>query len=330
MAPRANDEMERLDPVLEPLLAARSDSERQREIERLVELTRPLILAAIRGSREWCLSPHDIDELTSTVMLRLIRRLAALGSGGDAPIQSFEDYVVTLTHNSVYDHFRAAFPERARLKNRIRYLMTHDPAFAVWQTPAGSVCGRAEWAGRSDVIEVQLTKDDASDEMLNGNRPREAIAALLDYARGPLRLDLVVDVLHNFSNQQSSGRVETSTPVEVARVDGRQLLNALWREVLQLPVRQRTALLLNLREPGGLDALSLLMVVGVASVDDIGQALEMSSQEIAAIWPALPLDDNAIAERLDITRQQVINLRKAARERLARRMDRQRARRRDR
>jgi len=34
----------------------------------------------------------------------------------------------------------------------------------------------------------------------------------------------------------------------------------------------------------------------------------------------LPLEDAAIAERLGLTRQQVINLRKSARARLARRM----------
>jgi hypothetical protein len=38
------------------------------------------------------------------------------------------------------------------------------------------------------------------------------------------------------------------------------------------------------------------------------------------MWESLPLDDTAIADRLNLTRQQVINLRKAARMRLARRM----------
>jgi hypothetical protein len=41
---------------------------------------------------------------------------------------------------------------------------------------------------------------------------------------------------------------------------------------------------------------------------------------MAAIWPRLPLDDLAIAERLACTRQQVINLRMAGRKRLATRL----------
>jgi hypothetical protein len=38
------------------------------------------------------------------------------------------------------------------------------------------------------------------------------------------------------------------------------------------------------------------------------------------LWPTLPRDDQWIADRLGVTRRQVINLRKCARERLARRL----------
>jgi len=46
----------------------------------------------------------------------------------------------------------------------------------------------------------------------------------------------------------------------------------------------------------------------------------MTIEALAELWNSLPLDDHAIAARLGITRQQVINLRRAARERLARRL----------
>jgi hypothetical protein len=46
----------------------------------------------------------------------------------------------------------------------------------------------------------------------------------------------------------------------------------------------------------------------------------MTDEELTEIWNALPLDDVAIAAHLGVTRQQVINLRKSARERLVRRM----------
>ena len=46
----------------------------------------------------------------------------------------------------------------------------------------------------------------------------------------------------------------------------------------------------------------------------------MTVDDFAEVWKDLPWSDLRIAERLGITRQQVINLRKCARERLARRM----------
>jgi len=61
-------------------------------------------------------------------------------------------------------------------------------------------------------------------------------------------------------------------------------------------------------------------LTGVASLRVVAEALEMSAPALAGIWNDLPLDDAAIAGRLGLTRQQVINLRKSARERLARRM----------
>jgi len=55
-------------------------------------------------------------------------------------------------------------------------------------------------------------------------------------------------------------------------------------------------------------------------MNQIAEVLEMLPEKFAELWNDLPIDDAAIAQRLGITRQQVINLRKSARERLGRRM----------
>jgi hypothetical protein len=52
----------------------------------------------------------------------------------------------------------------------------------------------------------------------------------------------------------------------------------------------------------------------------VAQALEMPEEQMANLWYDLPLEDAVIAQLLGCTRQQVINLRKAARARLRRRM----------
>jgi hypothetical protein len=105
-----------------------------------------------------------------------------------------------------------------------------------------------------------------------------------------------------------------------AEIDNRFFLKWLWEEICQLPVRQRMALLLNLKDDQGGGVAALLPITGIASLRQIASALEMLDEDFAHLWPRLPLDDASIAGLLSITRQQVINLRKCARERLARKM----------
>jgi hypothetical protein len=102
----------------------------------------------------------------------------------------------------------------------------------------------------------------------------------------------------------------------------REELQALWREVAELPLNQRIALLLNLRDPDGGSAMHALPATGIVSMVELARLLGIDDAELAALWDQLPLDDLTIASRLGLTRQQVINLRKSARARLARRTDR--------
>src|SRR5262249_10299037 len=96
-------------------------------------------------------------------------------------------------------------------------------------------------------------------------------------------------------------------------------LRALWDEIRRLPLRQRIALLFNLRDDKGRGAIGLFPLLNVASIQMIAETLEMPVEELARLWNRLTLEDALIAERLGATRQQVINLRKAARQRLAKR-----------
>lgn len=100
----------------------------------------------------------------------------------------------------------------------------------------------------------------------------------------------------------------------------RSSLRALWVEIRQLPERQRAALLLGLRDDTGRSVLFLLPATGTASIREIAAALGWSAERLAGLWNDLPLNDHRIADLLSASRQQIINLRKSARERLGRRM----------
>jgi len=104
------------------------------------------------------------------------------------------------------------------------------------------------------------------------------------------------------------------------RVEKRIFLQRLWEELRQLPLQQRVALLLNLRDHKGRGCIALFPATGVASIDQLAEAMEMRAEQLAEMWNELPLEDSKIAELLRQTRQQIINARQSARRRLARRL----------
>jgi hypothetical protein len=103
-------------------------------------------------------------------------------------------------------------------------------------------------------------------------------------------------------------------------LEQQHMLALLWQEVCQLPYRQRIALLLNFKDAREQDLVSLLPYTRTATIEQIAEAIELPLIEFLRLWNKLPLDDATIAGLLGATRQQVINLRKCARERLERRM----------
>ena len=121
-------------------------------------------------------------------------------------------------------------------------------------------------------------------------------------------------------NGNAIGSAATGAPDPAWQVEKRIFLERLWEEVRRLPLNQRAALLLNLREAEGGGCIALFPATGVATFRQLADTLEMSPEKFAELWNELPLEDARIADLLQLTRQQVINARKSARERLTRQL----------
>jgi DNA-directed RNA polymerase specialized sigma24 family protein len=319
------------DPRLERLIRA-DRAESEREVERLfVEMAQPLITAILaRYSRaRGVLGPADVEDISATISLRLITKLRGTATSADDAIQDFEKYLATLIYNVINDHLRKAFPARTRLKNRLRYACLHDPRLALWSTERELLCGLEEWNGaRTFLTEVPIDAARASRVILDGDRPADSLVAILERAGQPIVFDAMVSftaTAWQVVDVQTPEKDITPRRNELGtadRLEMRQYLAALWTEIRELRPMQRKALLLNLRSGESANVISLLILTGVAPFDDVAAALEMTPAGLAAIWNDLPFDDNRIAAILDVPRQKVINLRKSARERLSRRMDR--------
>jgi len=113
---------------------------------------KPVIASILIRSRSTAFRREDFDDLTATVLMRLVRRLRLAASSTESPITSFKDFTASLAYNAVYELFRVRFPLRTRHKNRLRYVLSHDGRFAAWLVANESVAGLRSWRDRTDVM----------------------------------------------------------------------------------------------------------------------------------------------------------------------------------
>lgn len=267
---------------------------------------------------------QDVDDVCANALLDLLTRMEDIRSGAGGAIDSFSHYTAVVAYHACHDYFRSRFPERHRLKNRLRYLLKPERGLDVWESSRGDwVCGWKKWrdAGTAPSrLPAALPLGAAR------MAPPDLLAAICERAEGPVEFDALVELLAELWGVEDQHApavpAEPATPLsrEVSDAVLRRRLEQLWAEIGALPRRQRVALLLNLRAQDEKCALELFPLTGVASLRDLAALLEIPVIEFAELWKKLPLDDLSIADLLQVTRQQVINLRKSARKRLERRM----------
>ena len=339
------------------LQAEDSEQAQQRLDELLTEHVAPIVGQIVRfkihsfpgAGRGY--ETQDEEDIRSEVFLTLISHLRDMRvEGSSGLIDNFRGYVATTTYNAFHKYIREKYPVRSRLKNRLRYLFNHRTDFALWKDVHNEfLCGFSAWTGKE-----KFASDSSLDPLhgienfrnslpAGGSADRmnceELCAEYLKWREGPVPLEDLVAVvaeLHGIKDPEQvvsndpdqegggGGNVCDLLPAPRANVatdmEERVYLEHLWHEICQLPREQRVALLLNLRDAQSSDALILFSLVGIATLHQMATVMELRWENFVALWNNLPLPDAAIAEMLEITRQQVINLRKSARERLARRM----------
>ena len=334
------------------IFAQSSDSEEQdRALSALLtEHAQPTVQKIVRYKTRGAID--EGEEIYSEVMLQLVGRLQKLKTEADAPeIENFNSYVAVTTYNACDRFLSRKYPNRRRLKNGLRYLLAHRENFAVWQDKNGNyVGGFRRWQfveTESASLKVEQLREDAR-AFDRDVRPEkswseqknafELLTAIFNWMNAPIEIDLLTSVCadwwnvsdetiaidapkdNEFGEARAQIQLADARPDAFTEAERRDYLQRLWNEIAEFPPRQRAAVLLNLKDENGRGVIDLWLVVGVATVEKIAAALEMTKEKFAELWNHLPLDDNRIAELLGLKRQQVINLRKSARERLARRM----------
>jgi hypothetical protein len=305
-----------------------TDAEAEEEClrELMTHCAEPIIqrTVAARLAGRW----EEIEDVCSEARLELLLYLRRIKSKHDAQaIEDFAAYVGTLARNTCFHYFRRRRPGRARLTRQIRFLL-QEPDFRTWQRNGVTWCGLAGWSddriatqspGLVDSLETAITRDMAA-----------LLRHIFETADGPIAFDALVNTVADICriaaepdplplNVDAESIPSTAPGIEIS-IDRHRYAQRLWQEIGLLPRPQRVAVLLNLRDGRGNSMLSLFPLSGVASFAETAAVLEISEARLASIWVELPWDDNAIARFLSRTRQQIINLRMAARKRLANRL----------
>jgi DNA-directed RNA polymerase specialized sigma24 family protein len=316
------------DQLLRDYFEARDETASQLILEQILArvaqpIIRRIVTSALRGP-----AAHDGEDVVSDTIAHLLRRLVELKADPSRhSIRSFAAYVATSAYNNCHERLRQSYPARNRLRNQLHYLLNHHPDFALWRTASGeSVCGYRQWIGQPARVE-QL--DHVNVTIARPGQTRADIVVLVGDVfrslRSPMAIDLLVDVIAK-SIDLGERRVEPVTaasepfaaPVAESQLELRMSLRQLWDDIRALPQRQRTALLFSLRDVHGQEILSLLPVTRTATLKEISEALQMPLTDLASLWAKLPLDDVAIGKLVGASRQQVIKLRRLAREKLHR------------
>ena len=331
-----------------PFLRAQDETASGTALEQLIcESAQPVVRDVIRNklrvgySSDRDLTDDQAADLASDVTTKLVARLRELRSQPAArAINNFRGYVAVMAYHACDEFLRQKYPRRYSLKNQLRYLLTHRDGLKLWESADGtSLCGYAVWDNpRLRNKSVGPPLPDAVTRLADFNHAElslpDLVSAIFNDCDAPLELDELVSLVADLRDIKDeptapvsidddtvdtrSGHAQSTKELD-DRIDQRSQLEKLWAEIGELPPRQRVALLLSLRDDQGRSVLTLLPLVRVASIRQIAETLAMSAEQLATLWNQLPLEDATIADSLGVTRQQVINLRKCARERLLRR-----------
>ena len=328
-----------VDSMLPAFLSAANDAEAGEILRQLLEVEAAPAIDRVLGRK---LSrggsgaeSFDAADLKSATREELIRHLFKLRRGEAAtPILNFQAYVSGVAYNVWVHELRAQHPARSMLLNRLQYLLgnrTTQHGFALWTGVTGERwCGFARFQqgmppGPTPKLEwLVVDTTAAAREVFAGQDWRglnlaELLAELFGWLERPIELNSLIDVvaqLLEISDEQESlgdEMEEHITSSELSPVDSlkwQEYLQWLWSELSHLSLPQRTAFILHSGVTIEFDFR------GVASIRQIASLLGMPPEELAEIWNSIPQDDLKIAERLGLARQQVINLRRVARDRL--------------
>jgi len=333
-----------IDEQLLPYLKSVDSTVAQEQLQRVLEIARPIVYRIVRSMRAGLGGTHPqvtTQDIFNDVCLRLLKSLEALKSSSrENSISNFAGLVATTTSTVLSDHLRGKNRQRKNLREKILRLFATNKNLTTWKdSQSNLICGYAAWRprkGGSDTIlshpsQMDLDFGSSKFEDLRKRNTGGLILLVLDNLGRPVKFDDLVDLVNiaaegvqvqtisiDQKHYVQASPLTTSTPDFVAAIDNHRLLHRMFAEIQKLSLEQRKSLLLNMTDCYGY-GIEWFLFTKIASEEHLANLLQISVPDFRRLLADLPMKDEEIARQLGISPQRVMNMRRAVRERLNRR-----------
>lgn len=312
--------------------AKRGSDPHESEIERIVTtVVDPVVRKILYKRMNFVLGDFmqsslrpDAEDLYQSIMLKVAVFLKRMDSIHPHPGQiELKGYVAAIAHNVCNDHLREKYPERNRLRDRIREFLKRHRDFDRWAGANGAVCGFSSDRGNEESPLVSdLLNRLASESFSLGSRGLgelaaldlpELLAELFRSVRGPIgsdHLTHIIAVIHGIKDRptQSIEELGEVNPLPSSRsnegydrVATRQILRKIWQALSGLPLNQRRVYLYTQADYEGQSLLHLMIREQAVALSEVLSGLNLTKDELISLLGRVPMEPGLAAIELGAT-----------------------------
>ncbi len=288
------------------------------------------------------LTSPEAEDVYQTIVTKLLESPRARGFALQR--HNFDDlkkYAATIAHNVCNDFFRSKYPERNRLKDKLRDLIKRHPDFTSWKEKDQTLCGFSDWVGRrqSELAERLIRElDEIGDRVeiegvdlskLAGAQLSKVIADLFCWLKGPIEFDNLIYIVAKAQgikdypveslNHDNPAVQRIYDPHDQSHeyLEMREFLFHIWDGLLDLPHNQRKAFIYTTMDQIGESLLHRMLRERIITPSQIYAILDITREDLISIWELLPMDTPAAAMKLSATTRMIAKWRHRATKKLA-------------
>ena len=300
------------DPLLRNFMDASTKEDTATECEHLILRARQIIFDALKSSSNLdANAKEDVCTEACSDMIMLLHNIKFKKS--ETEILNFSAYCRTCARHAVGKWLNKKHPQRNSIRRRLEYLFKNDSRFALWEDSDSHerLCGFSDFKKNN----LRCERNEFYNFAIDNPKPF-AIARQIDHDQQMRLQDLTIAIFnalkmpvafYDMVQVVATLRGINNVSDDVNDIDLPEVIvfPARWQEELSqdwaclntLSPKYRSTILLQIDA----EYLGQFLIHQVATISQLAVALGTSDAELNEVWKHLPLNDEQIADRLDMT-----------------------------